>query len=87
MKLRLIFKPPWSVLICRGDVIHAGAGGEAASMIPGGDRDDLQCICLHLYIGRHGVGLPDSINDLYAAGFSRETSDLKANVDSLMRYF
>jgi len=44
--------PPWSLMICRGDVSHCGAEGEKGKIF----------LRYHMYILRSGVATPDSIN-------------------------
>jgi len=51
--LEEIIIPPWSIIICRGDLLHGGAKGE----------DGKWYLRLHMYIMRFGVITPDSIND------------------------
>jgi len=63
--LRLIYIPRWSLFLSRGDVIHAGGSGRLAAEYYGDGR----CPRLHLYQGRRGVPLPDSINDTHAKYF------------------
>jgi len=80
-ELRLIFIPPWSIFICRGDVIHAGASGEIASRL----SDNPHCVRVHLYIGRRQIGLPDSINDYHAKGFHIRLSDAAITDKTVLR--
>ncbi len=54
-KLRLLYVPPHSILLVRGDVIHCGAGSLECS----GNF----CERLHLYIGRETISIPDAINE------------------------
>ena len=53
--LRTIYIPPYSVIVMRGDVIHAGAGAMEAM--------GNWCTRYHMYILRDGVALADGIND------------------------
>ena len=56
LKPKLIYIEPWSLVLLRGDVLHAGSGGRNA---PG-----KKCMRLHMYINRQGVGLANAINSL-----------------------
>jgi len=56
--LSLFQIPPWSLLIVRGDLIHAGAGGAEST----GNN----CHRFHMYVLRQGVALGDTINHFVA---------------------
>lgn len=54
--LLLKYISPYSLFLCRGDVVHAGAGSKESF----GHLRQL----VHMYIGRTGGLLPDGINEL-----------------------
>ena len=54
LKMKLVFIKPWSVLLVRGDVLHAGPGGKESN-----GKHNLR---FHMYIGREGVVLLDGIS-------------------------
>jgi len=75
--LRLCFLPPWSIFISRGDVIHAGSSGRMANKLKKLFPGSCKCPRIHLYMGRIGVPLPDSINVPHCHYFAHKTDDMK----------
>ena len=67
-QLRLIYVPPNSILVARGDLLHALAGGEESF----GDK----ATRFHRYVMRAGVALADTINEIVGRFFSNEDRDL-----------
>jgi len=61
LPLKMITIPPWSCIIIRGDILHAGAGGTESI----GKRAPR----FHMYMMRKGVALGDSINDCIGRHF------------------
>lgn len=57
MPLEIIEIPPWSTILCRGELIHTGAGGGED------EANGLLCIRLHDYILRRSIAFADQIFD------------------------
>ena len=76
-KLRLLYIPPYSVLIVRGDVLHSCAGS----------KECMGAICerLHMYIWRDGIALADAIN--VAPYFEVNKKDMDEDWKKLVVYF
>jgi len=64
LPLKQIVIPPWSLILLRGDLLHAGAGGA--------DTAGKHAARFHMYIMRKGVALGDTINDTVGRKFSVE---------------
>lgn len=65
VKLRLIRIRPWSMIICRGDLVHAGAGTTKGR----------RCWRFHVYIIRTDVAFGDVINHFQAGMFKHQVED------------
>jgi len=73
--LRLKYIPQWSIFISRGDNIHGGGSGRMAAKLQVRFPGTCRCPRLHLYMGRLGVPLPDSINIPHASTFIHKEQD------------
>jgi len=82
--LKLIYLPSWSIFISRGDIKHAGGSGKLASNF---GEEEAHCTRGHLYAGRIGIGLPDSINDDHCQAYthSEEDKEIKTPQDYINR--
>jgi len=91
--LPLIYVPAWSIIITRGDITHAGGSGEMAAKVEdkytSGSTEKAEgagrCTRSHLYIGREGIGLPDSINDQHTETSNNEKDDKQIPGEELLR--
>lgn len=76
MRMKLMYVPPWSVIIVNGLYIHAGAGGMEARGV--------KCTRYHMYVLRKGIPLGDAINDY--ADFKVEEEDMNMGVKELVKH-
>lgn len=77
VSLRLVFIEPYSVVSVRGDLFHAGAGGE--------ESNGKRCARFHMYMMRDGVAFGDSINEVVGRNMKHNFADTKKTKGELVK--